>query len=152
MLFDDIQNFCGEINQAACYALSLLHVAQQYNEEHNPKITFDVLDTFKAACSGIKPTDIIYYNKDNLEDNDNFYVQQPEILLRKVTGKKWTVTKCYDLNYEPKVNEYIIKYYERIKTGATSGHFERDNFHPIKNSATVKYGNLKSLRILKVIN
>lgn len=145
-----IQNFCGEINQAACYALCLLDVGQEYNRQHGSHTSFDMLEILEAACSGPSEKSVIYYNRENLEDNDNFWVTQPAILLKMATGKEWDVRK-EGPDYKPKPGEYLIGRYERVKTGAVVSHFDRENFHPWLNSATVKYGKLVSVRVCKVM-
>ena len=151
-LKDGIQSFCGEIKESACYALSLLDVAREYNHKYNNAKTFDLLELLYMACSSTDKTGVIYYNRDNLNDNNNFYVQRPEELLKMATGKEWKVVKEYNTRYHVQnKKEYIINYYERECTGHVTGHFEREKFHPIKNSLTVKYGSLKSLRVCTVI-
>ena len=66
MVFDNIQNFCGEIKESACYALCLVHVGQQYNQEHNPGIKTDVVEVLYSACTGTKDSDIIYFNHNDI--------------------------------------------------------------------------------------
>lgn len=151
-LVDGIQNFYLEVGEAACFAFCLLDVGKEFNEKNQPYKKFDVTETLYNACSDTSVSSIIYYNKNNGNDNNNFFVQDPAKLLQEVTGRKWDVRKVYDLSYKPAPGEYIIMYYEREKTGSVIGHFDRDNFHPWKDSATVKYGKLKSIRVCKVID
>lgn len=150
-LFSNIQNFCGEVHESACYSFCLLKVGDTYNKEHKINTEINVLSVLRQACENTSKNSIIYFNDKNYNDNDNFYVQHPDLLLTKITGKKWTVTKSYDLSYKPKKNEYVISYYERVKTGSVVGHFDINNF-PITDSQTKKYGKLHSIRICKVID
>ena len=150
-LQDGIQNFCQEIGEAACYALCLLSVAEEYNAKNQPAREFDFLKLLQKAASGTGADCIIYYNKKDLNDNNNFFVQHPDKLLFLATGKNWVVSKELNTAFKPSSKEFVIKYYERKKTGATIGHFDRDTFHPWEDSVTVKYGQLKSLRVCKVL-
>ena len=152
-LNEGIQNFCGEINEAACYALCLLSVADEYNRKHQPSRDFDVLGTLSEACSGTGADCVIYYNRKDLNDNNNFFVQHPDRLLKMATGKTWMVTKEENIAYvkSKTVEEYLINYYERKTTGKTIGHFDRDEFHPWKDSLTVRYGAKKSIRVCRVL-
>lgn len=152
-LLPGLQEFCKEIGEAACYALCLLDVAYEYNAENNPVLNkdFDPVKILYECCSGTGSDAIIYYNEKDLNDNNNFYVQYPAELLRYATKRSWKVEKCYNVDYECTKNQYEIKYYERIKTGGVTGHFERDLFKPYKNSQTVKYGKLHTLRICTVL-
>lgn len=150
MIFSGIQDFCKEIGESACYALCILHCADKYNSQHNQK-SFDVIEKLYQNCSGTTIKDNIYYNKKNLSDNDNFFVQHPENIFYDCTGKKCSVMKTFDLKYKAKTNQYVIKYYERITTNGIVGHFEMDDFKPVQNSLTVKNGTLKSLRIITVL-
>lgn len=149
MIFDGIQDFSGEVHEAACYALCLSKVGELYLQQKNKNASVNIMDIFDNSCGPTKE-DIIYYNRKNLNDNNNFFVQHPDELVKMITGKKVKVWKEYNLSYKPEKNEFIIKRYERVKTGITYGHFDMDNFHPIKDSYTVKYGKLVSLRIVKI--
>lgn len=143
-LRNGIQQFLGEINQSGCYALCLIDVAAEYNCK-----IIDVVQSIYDGCD----KGYIYFNPDNLDDNNNMYVKNPAKFLEMLTGVKWCDPKKITINpaeYTPGPGEYIIQYYERVKTGAVVGHFERDYFKPIRNSLTVKYGKLHSLRVLKV--
>lgn len=149
-LKDGIQQFLGEGNEGACCALCLLNVAQCYNAENGGHYAFDALEVLNEACKGPTKSSVIYYNKSNLQDNNNFFVQDPPALLKMCTGKVWEYRK-EGPDYKPKKGEYVFNYYERVKTGSVTGHFEADNFHPIIGSLTVKYGKLHSKRVCRVI-
>lgn len=143
---DDVQNLFAEIGEAGCYALCLCSVAEEYFQRNDRAFELDV---HKAIQLGIEKK-CIYYNHNDKNDNDNMYVNYPELFLFYLTGKHWSVTKV-DSSYAIKSdNEFLVDRYERIKTGAVIGHFERKNFKPIKNSLTVQYGKLVSRRLCKV--
>jgi hypothetical protein len=147
-LRDGIQQFLQECGESACYALSLISVAQEYLESIKSSVCLDIVKSLYDACD----VGYIYFNPNNFEDNDNLFVKNPELFLKQMTNKIWTITKNEDINYQKKDNEYLVQRYERIKTGSIIAHFQRDTiFYPIKDSLTVKYGKLVSLRICSVL-
>ncbi|MBQ1592880.1 MAG: hypothetical protein II077_12670 [Treponema sp.] len=146
-LRNGIQQFMGEAHEAACCALCLIDVAQEYRDAHGQG-SIDVMEALYKACD----KGYIYLNWKNLNDNDNFYVQYPALFLEQMTGKKWDY-RHEGATYQPKKGEYLIQRYERKKTGYTIGHFQRDGlFEPIEGSLTVQYGKLVSTRVCRVIN
>ncbi len=146
-LRNGIQQFMGAIGGAGCYALCLVDVAMEFAAENGSPCYPDIIANLYAGCD----LGFIYFNKDDPVDDGNMYVKDPAAFLSLLTGKAWQVRKEYDLSYVPKAGEYVIKRYERTATGRTIGHFERDEFHPIRNSLTVMQGKPVSLRICKVL-
>lgn len=146
-LFDGIQTLLAEAGESACYTLCLFDVALQYNAEHGKERELDLIEEFRKACQAGH----IKYNWNDATDNNNFFVQYPALFLEQLTGHKWNVQHG-PAYYEPGEREYLINRFERQRTGYTTGHFEREQFKPIKNSATVRYGKLVSTRICRVLN
>ena len=72
-LRNGIQQFMGEAHEAACCALCLIDVAQEFRDAHGQG-SIDVMEALYKACG----KGYIYLNWKNLNDNDNFYV--PECL------------------------------------------------------------------------
>ena len=145
-MFDDVQTFFAEVGEAGCYALCLCSVAEEYMQRSDRTFQLDVLRAIKKGVDN----HCIHYNYNDKNDNDNMWVSCPETFLYYLTGKHWSVTKV-DASYTVKSDkEFLIDRYERVKTGATIGHFERKNFIPYKNSLTVQYGKLVSRRLCKV--
>lgn len=141
-LRNGIQNFLSEAGEAACYALCLIDVAEEFTGRH--------IDIADALINAIDRNYIIYKWEDR-NFNDNFFVQYPALFLEMLTGKKWQVTKepsCYT----KKEGEYVIYRWERVQTGKTTGHFNRIDFEPYLNSITVQHGSVVSLRVYKVLN
>lgn len=138
-LQDDIQTFLSEIGESGCYVLCLCEIASRYLGKK--------VDVEKCVRLGIEKK-CIYYNPDDKNDNDNMYVSNPENFLYYLTGKKWTVVKG-DYPYIRNAKEYVVNRWERRVTGITYGHFDMDDFHPIKNSNTVKYGKIASVRVIR---
>jgi hypothetical protein len=132
-----IQTFFGEAGEAACYALDLINVAEEFLQGE--------VDPCSALLGGIDRK-FIHYSWNDAEDNDNFYVSKPAEFLEYLTGRKWKVVKTIP-DYEPKPGEYVIQRWERTKTGAIIGHFRRPNWDSLVSSATVRLGTIVSLRI-----
>lgn len=143
-----IQTFCQQIGDSGCYALCLIDVAEDYLRRvgrlERPLNVLNIL--FQAVDKGF-----ISYDWNNEENPDNFYVQYPACFLEAMTGKKWEVRKERAW-YQVKDNEFKVNRYERNATGRTIGHFDREEFHPLTDSLTVKYGTIVSTRICKVLN
>ena len=138
---DNIQFFLKEAGQSACYTLCLIRVAEKYLKKD--------LDVVKAMQIGIEKRCIDYKDGDT-EYEDNFYVRCPETFLFYLTGVHWEVRK-ETYPYNARKGEYVINRYERQRTGCISAHFEMDDFHPIANSLTVKYGRIASVRVLRAV-
>lgn len=148
-LKNGIQQFMGECHEAACCALCLIDIAQEYRYQHKEKYPEPDLDVMKCLYNAVD-RGFIYFNENDLNDNNNMYVKHPAEWLELMTGKKWTYRHEEPL-YRQKKNEYVMQRYERKRTGYTVGHFQRDKvFEPIKDSVTVKYGVLVSTRVCTV--
>jgi len=134
-----IQDLLAEAGESACYALCLIDVAVEFSQKH--------IDVVSAIISGIE-RGYIHYDWDNREDEDNFFVIEPESFLRMLTGKQWTVTK-QKFGYVARTGDYKINRWERTSTGKVIGHFQRDDFDPLANSVTVRRGHIVSYRICR---
>lgn len=143
-----IQTFCKLIGESGCYALCLIDVAEDYLRKvgrlEKPLNVINIL--FQAVDKNY-----ISYDWNNPDNPDNFYVKYPGCFLEAMTGKKWEVRKESPW-YQCKDNEFKVNRWERVATGTTYAHFDREEFHPLSDSLTVKYGNIKSTRICKVLN
>ena len=143
MMFNDIQTFLAEAGEAGCYALCLINVAEEF--------TGNSVNIVEALKSGIDKG-CISYNWNDKNDNDNFYVNNPATFLYYLTGKHWTVEHVSADYVKKNEKQFLIERWERVKTGTTIGHFQRENFEPITDSLTVKYGTIKSKRLCTVTN
>lgn len=139
-LENGIQTFLQEAGESGCYALCLIDVACEYLQTE--------LNVIEALKLGVDKG-CIYYNDVNPNDNDNFYVSNPATWLYYMTSKHWEVTKGPAF-YKAKKNEFIINRWERRKTGSVIAHFDRETFHPLMDSQTVKYGEIASTRVCLV--
>jgi hypothetical protein len=141
-LFPEIQTFFQEAGEAACYALCIVKIAE--------KITGKAIEPLYALLSGIERK-FIYYNWDNPDDPDNFYVKDPEKFLCLFIGKRVTVIKVeYDLRYPAASNEYIVERWERPTAKMVYSHFRLPDWDSLHDSQTVKYGKLVSLRVFRL--
>ena len=140
-LFPEIQTFFQEAGEATCYAFCIAKLAE--------KITGKVIEPIDALLSGIERK-FIYYNRENPEDPDNFYVDNAEQFLSLLTGKRVTVIKTNNVTYNPASNEYIAERWERPTPKMVYSHFRLPDWDSLHDSQTVKYGKLVSLRVFKV--
>ena len=140
-LFEEIQTFFQEAGEAACYALCIAKVAE--------RITGCFNNPLDSLLYGITRK-FIYYNWDNPDDPDNFYVKEPDKFLGLLTGKLAMVRKTDDVNYRPASNEYIVERWERPTPKMVYSHFRLSDWDSLHNSQTVKYGKLVSLRVFRL--
>jgi hypothetical protein len=136
-----IQTLLGEAGEAACYALDILEIAERERGQR--------IDPVEALCQGIE-RGYIYYNEKDPNDNDNFFVVWPDLLLSMLAGGRWTVEKTGP-DYIPARGEYIVDRWERVKTGAVIGHFRLPDWDSLHDSMTVRYGKIVSKRIFRRI-
>lgn len=152
MMKNGMQDFLGEIGESGCYALCLLDVAEEYlTIEQKKNLKVDYIGLLLKACE----KGVITYDFSNKNNPDNFYVQYPAQFLEMVTGKKWEVTHepaYYWIDASRYGKEFKINRWELKSCGKTTAHFERDSFHPIEDSRTVKLGKIVSTRICRVVN
>lgn len=134
-----IQTLLIEAGEAACYALDIIEIAER---ERKQKI-----DTLEALYFGIE-RGYIHYNKDNPNDNDNFFVENPPAFLSMLAGGMWTVEKTGP-NYLPNPGEYVVDRWERVKTGTVIGHFRLPDWDSLHDSMTVRYGKIVSKRVFR---
>lgn len=135
------QSFCKSIGNYACYLLCLIDVAKEYSGKN-----FDKIEAIQEAIE----KDCVYFNEDDYDDPDNFYVRNPAMVLRYLTGKVWIVTK-EPADYKPKKGDYVIEYWSL--NGGKSGHFARikKGFNSLQNSVNVNKGKIHSYRVCRVV-
>lgn len=136
-----IQTFLEEAGEASCYALCIIKLAEMITGKY-----FPVVETLND-CIAKK---FIYYNVNNKNDNDNFFVSAPDKMLSYLTGVKWSVSKEI-AEYRMKVDEWCVQRWERTKAGAVIGHFRLPEWDSLIDSQTVKYGKMISKRIFRKV-
>jgi hypothetical protein len=134
-----IQTFLAEAGEVACYALSIIKLAERITGKYLP-----VVETL-IDCINRK---YIYYNWNNANDNDNFFVSAPDKMLTYLSGVAWTLSK-EDAAYKPRMGEWIVQRWERVKAGAVTGHFRLPDWDSLVDSQTVKYGSTASVRVFR---
>lgn len=151
-----MQKIAAIIGESGCYFLSLCYIAECILGVHvDPIYYFNVFSKQK--------TDGLYWIESDCYLN--FPALALKNILREEIGKHGInfsfndikISKSTDLYYYPKSNEYLIGYFEREVTMKTYGHFVNvDENKKVVNdslgeSNTVKYGSLKSLRIIEFV-
>jgi hypothetical protein len=136
-----IQTLLGEAGEAACYALDIIEIAEREN--------FREKDVMASLSAGID-RGYIYYNEKDPHDNDNFFVADPAAFLAMLAGGRWTVEKAGP-GYVPAPGEYVVDRWERVRTGAVTGHFRLPDWDSLHDSMTVRYGAIVSKRVFRRI-
>lgn len=126
--YEGIQNELMDFVPVSCFFLSLLSVAEDYNEDYGTRKSVDFIDAYRAARkNGWLGKDFMMYND--------------VALLEYLTGKK-PVKKVYEGNSLTDMNvasnEYTVTKYAKGKMT----HFRRRGYDVYLNSNTVKNGNL----------
>jgi hypothetical protein len=134
-----IQSFFTAAGETACYALSVIKIAEL---ETNKK--FDVLTALEAGID----KKFIRFNYENYSDNYNFFMDYPDRFLSYLTGDIWSV-QFETADYIPRDGEYVVERWERKKTGATTAHFRLPDWDSLRDSQTVKYGQIVSTRLFR---
>ena len=136
-----VQTFCQEIGEAACYALQLMRVAELRTGK-----SFRVLESLQSLIDA----GYIYYNKNNQNDNDNFFVKNPEACVTYLTGQK-CIVRHDAADYKAGPNEYVIERWDRKTTKGAYSHFTSASWDSLADSQTVKYGTKVSTRVVKFV-
>jgi hypothetical protein len=134
-----IQTLLGEAGEAACYALDILEIAE--------RVRGRPLEPIDALYRGID-RGYIRYNEKDPNDNDNFFVEDPVALLALLAGGRWTVEKVGP-DYIPRLDEYVVDRWERVRTSAVIGHFRLPDWDSLHDSMTVRYGKIVSKRVFR---
>jgi hypothetical protein len=138
---EGIQTLLQEAGEAACYALAIIKIAEEVLGTELPCVE-SLLRGVDNAC--------IYYNRQDQNDSDNFYVTDPARFLSVLTSKPCSVRKEADITYTAKANEFTVQCWQRTKTGQVITHFRRPAWDSLVSSLTVRQGHLVSLRIFTV--
>jgi hypothetical protein len=133
----------GEAGEAACYALAVLEIADRERKLSN----WGPVNPVDALYKGIE-YGYIYYNERNPNDNDNFFVKDPAAFLAVFAGGRWAVEKTGP-GYIPAKGEHVVDRWERVRTGAVTGHFRLPDWDSLQDSMTVRYGKIVSKRVFR---
>lgn len=141
-LRDGIQTFLSEAGESACYAIDIVKIAE--------RITGKEFDLLKALQLGIEERDIYFY-LERPDDNNNFFVEHPDLFLSRLVGAPWKLEKVEDTKYIPKTGEYVVQRWERKTTSGFYSHFRLPDWDSLVNSKTVEFGALVSLRVFRKV-
>jgi hypothetical protein len=140
-----IQTFLQEAGEAACYALSIIKIAEEVLGKELP--------CSESLLMGIDGG-YIHYTWNNPNDNDNFFVKDPAGFLSALTGERVMVRKVEGPQavaaWKAGKNEYTVQCWQRNRTGQLVTHFRRPEWDSLVSSVTVQQGKLASLRIFTV--
>lgn len=140
-----IQTFLQEAGEAACYALSIIKIAEEVLDKELPVVESLLIGIDKGY---------IHYTWDNPNDNDNFFVSEPALFLSELIGRQVRIRRIEGAevaNWHAKDNEYTVQCWQRNKTGTVITHFRRPTWDSLVNSVTVRLGKLVSLRVFTVL-
>jgi hypothetical protein len=142
---EGIQTFLREAGEAACYALSIIKIAEEVLGKELP--------CAESLLRGVEGG-FISYNWNDGEDSSNFFVTRPAEFLSALTGKRCAVRVVKDpeevRNWKAEGNEYTVQCWQREKTGYVVTHFRRPAWDSLTSSVTVREGKLVSLRVFTV--
>jgi len=142
-MIQHIQSLCMGIGDGACYALSLLKVAE--------KFTGHEIDVLNAIYNAIEKK-IIKFNWGDPTDNISMYVDSPPEFLKMLTGRKWTVRR-EDASYSMyNVNEYVINSWGINDREGAMRHFTFGSDDTLFKSPLRTNGKLISVRVCKLEN
>ena len=133
----------AELGEGACLALCICELGK-------PGITEG--EALSLTLEGIR-RGYIRYDEEDRNNPDNCFVADRDALMNLVTGeKRWRSSKenpGYPIGAQDKVIE-CWKWEEILKSRViTHQHFRLNDWDPIMNSKTVKYGSLESLRVFR---
>lgn len=138
------QSFCLAMGKKACYLFCIIKIACIYlGKQFIPSEVVDAV--VKSIEAGYVDFNWNYYADDN-----NFWVNNPCGILKILTGKRWSVIKSYDVNYEPQEGEYIVSW---LTIDDINGHFDipQHNFKNYQFSNIATNGHVGSIRIFKCL-
>jgi len=139
-MIKNIQTLCIGVGDGACYALSLLKVAEMYLG-----CELDVLKCVNDAITN----KVIKFNWGTPTDNEAMYVNNPAEFLKTLTGRKWTVRK-EGAAYNRKDKEYVINSWGKSDAEGAPRHFTFAGDDTLYISPLRTNGKLISVRVCKL--
>lgn len=143
-VFDGIQDFFLSLGNEGCYVLALIEIAQKRGCKD---------DVLLCIQKGIEKN-VIFFNKDNFLDPENFKVLSDVSFLELLTEKKWIKETSPTKETVFHENEYLIYKYQRTEddTEKIYTHFVTRTFDSKKCSKTVRNGKIKETRIFTIFD
>jgi len=149
-MINHIQTLCVGIGDGACYALSLIKVAEWFLARDLDALRAISEATEKKITVDGKETRVIKFNWATPTDNEAMYVNSPAGFLRMLTGRNWTVRR-EDATYKsanPK--EYIINSWGISSAEGAPRHFTFDADDTLYKSPLRTNGKLISVRVCRL--
>lgn len=138
-MYNNVQAICAGLARSGCLILCYIHVAE--------KITGEQIDVLRATLH-LAQMGYIKLEKGKEQAEDAFTVLDGEKVIEDLTHQKRSVTKVGKLP-ENLENKYVIKEYVRYVGKKRIQHFSCDDFKPLANSQTEKYGEVLSYRLIE---
>jgi len=139
-MIQHIQSLCMGIGDGACYALSLLKVAESFLGRE-----IDVLHSIYETIE----KKIIKFNWNDPTDNVSMFVNNPAEFLQMLTMRKWTVRR-EDATYIKKDKEYIINSWGLSDREGAMRHFTFGVDDTLYTSPLRTNGKLISVRVCRL--
>ncbi len=140
---EGIQSLFAELGEGACFALSICEMGK-------PGISEE--EALGLILKGIQKG-YIDYDENNRDNPKNFFVENRDAFMDIVSGEKGWKSSSENPRYRSKENERIIECWrwneKRGNKEIAHCHFKLKNWDPYKNSETLKYGYLESLRVFR---
>lgn len=137
-----LQRFFAELGESACYAISLVHLAEKITKE-----PINAKDALGYLEIGIEKK-FILYNETNPNDPNNFYVENPTAFLALMTGAQWTISK-QDASYVPSPGDHLVVRYRRSTPKGVFYHFVTPDYDPLGESLTRIHGVIDGYRVFR---
>ena len=137
MTFNNVQNVIKKMGEKGCFYLCYVSIAERFLRKR--------IDVIEKAIENISLGNI-FFDYDDINNSNQFYIIDGAKLLKNLTGKNWKVTK-ETKDFKPK-DEYFFKVYICSgKNGVAFYHAETDNFLPLVPSAKDQGFKVDSLRV-----
>lgn len=143
-VFDGIQDFFLSLENTNSYVLTLIEIAQKRGCKD---------DTLLCIQKGIEKN-VIFFDKDNFLNPENFKVLSDVNFLKILTGKKWIKQISPTKETVFHENEYLIYKYQRTEddTGKIYTHFATRTIDLKKYSKTDRKEKVKATIIFTVFD
>ena len=136
-----IQSFCESLGNYGCYFFCLIDIAK--------RVTGREYNVIEVAEYCIKQH-WIEFNFNNYKDSNNFFIQNPTIILEYLTGLDWSVKK-ETASYKKMDGDYIV---ELWLAPGYDGHFARleSDYNSLQRSFNIEKGKIVSYRVFKILD
>jgi len=140
---EGIQSLLAELGEGSCLALCICEIGK-------PRLSEE--EAIGFIIKGIQKG-YIYYDENNRNNPKNCFVENRDAFMDIVSGQKGWTSSTEKAEYRPRKDERIIecwRWNEKVNLKIINHtHFKLPNWDPYKNSNTLKYGYLESLRVFR---